>query len=1662
MSNAAGPRLLPRAWLAGLSLLWLVLLVGNPLPAAAQARDGVPAYWRHDATGEIGAVLPADLDGDGFLELIAIVDGLKIEVVRSDGGRYWPEPWQPGDALVAVQVWPPDFPGGESDLLVLTEKRLLRVTLQRTITWDYLLPDDFEPQRLLVLQKDPPVAAIQFEDGTVQLVDGNGQEIRSHRSRRRPADPPPALWISADLDQTGTPELYNLYATSTQAGMIVRIDGTPDPPAWELAWADALTAVATVPFGPDGRELLAVGSRRGNLLLLDGNGELFWQPRTLNATITALAAGTWNGEPMLVAGTDTGKLVAFSADGGRLWDKAVCPTPDGGWHLPDRRCPQDPSGTILSITAPDRAIPRPVSQPVALTFLLDTGQSAELILLDSALDPLAAWSAAALPHLPHLIDINRDGLDELLRVTFGSMELLNPGTFARSLIPAWDFRLISLPVAVQVVDFNHDGSQELLIGARNSIYHLDANGVAIWVAPMEGEVSHLALLESPAPAPPPLLPLAEAPGELPGSLPETLLVVGYNTSTTGSDLSFSRGKVALMRPDSSLVWESPLALPGRLTALHLDSDTESPLLLLATDQRVLTAFRLSLVGEGENRTWAARFVWSRETIAPVTAIARLERDSGYRLVAVSERDIRMLDDDGNTQYYFNRESVGEAEMARSVCATPPDLLFLVVTGTDEGLECLGRSMAVWSLLLGSPNRPIQRQTTRHLYTPSNQRTWSRSLLTDALVAEGGGGGPVSADVETRKTSFPNVTAFLSGDLTGDGRNDFIMGQDSGRIWLDLNETVGDGSGIAFDAAILQLVSLHPAANAPPELVVTTANSIVRLLRFQPNYPPLLTAPVISRAENQYTIQIRAIDIEQARIAVDLEVLNPATREWERVGESRYTDANATELIWGFVPPPGGDNLRYRFVYADGNEHRGVVEPLPGPPPIVRSSLPFWVAGSTLLAGGALVSGWLYLQQQQQPASQARRFYRELQAARHDWLDRLRARYDAVEGSPEWLLSLANVARREQDPVTAALADGFYLLENQPEAGLPVLLSGVARLEPEQEPSADSAPSADLVAALRLTWQLLQAPSLTQMSLMHADLLRSGGPILAELLPAFATLRDSERVESADDRLTALNDAAALLRPLEETARARPVTLANTLVRAIAERTLGVVGSEIETLRGRANLDVLLTTLRVAPAEKNRLVLEIHNSGRAAAEQVTVTLEPGAAHPVGAPRRTIPSLAPGRTRRVEFDVVLPVGRRSRVVFRIAFSDRQRADKQFEYANVVDVLAPVREFTPLINPYAPGTPLRRNSPLFFGRDDLFAFIAGEAPRLAQQHVLIIVGQRRTGKTSALLRLGQHLPPHLLPVYIDCQSLGVLPGLGAFFQDIVWLIADAMQERGFAIEPPELETLPENPGTWFQHTFIPAVLRELPSGTQLVLVLDEFEALENLVQDGILPRTLFPYLRHLMQHSHGLSFIFVGTRRLEELTTDYWSVLFNIALYKEIDYLEQEAARALITQPVAPALVYDDLALGKIWRLTAGHPYFLQLVCYSLVKRANAQRTGYVTISDVNATVSEMLSLGEVHFAFIWQRSTSAERAILIAVAHLVDKETPVRPAELVQALEPFGMALSPALVTRALESLVQRKIMRVVSDGPTALYELQLGLVGMWIEQTKSLAGLYAES
>jgi len=213
--------------------------------------------------------------------------------------------------------------------------------------------------------------------------------------------------------------------------------------------------------------------------------------------------------------------------------------------------------------------------------------------------------------------------------------------------------------------------------------------------------------------------------------------------------------------------------------------------------------------------------------------------------------------------------------------------------------------------------------------------------------------------------------------------------------------------------------------------------------------------------------------------------------------------------------------------------------------------------------------------------------------------------------------------------------------------------------------------------------------------------------------------------------------------------------------------------------------------------------------------------------------------------------------------------------------------------------------------------------------------------------------------------------------------------------------------------------------------------------------------------MQHHQKLGFIFVGTHRLETLSSDYWSIFFNIALYKHVTFLSEEAAQELIVAPVAEyGLIYDDLALDKMLRVTAGHPYFLQLTCHALVNRANRETRNYLTIQDVNDVLDEMVELGEAHFAFLWEQSSKREQLVLAALSRLQDQEPTVTAIQITELLTERGVEMGLLEVGETLRRLATRDVVHDI-EGQPPRYEYKIELVRLWVERYKALGRVVEE-
>ena len=1647
-------------WLTTLFLFGILLFLLQPPPAPLNAQSQTQGYWQHSASSRISHILNHDVNLDGVDEFLIAAENGRVELLNSVGNLQWSFP--AGDIIQAIRILNID-PDPEPEIALVTNRNLTVLSIGGTEQWSVELNTIDAPEALLafsnveagqewlaqynvqVRQIEPfdhdgngrSEILILFSNGLLQLFDENGDRIWSDDKNSSPLLNSQVFMQVTDLNNDGLEEVaLGAFNPSLRFSQLRLIDGNQQD-LWDQPQpiSDVISALTIVPFGENDTHYLAIGSEGGQINLINYDRQRVWWPRSLNKPITALTAGTFADEPLLLAGTDVGVVVAYRAGGNRLWTRRLAP---------------DANRPILDLST---AKPSNDENDPLLAVILGPEEGAtganDVLLLGPTNRSLATYGLVDANGLTRLLDINKDGRSELLLARFATVELLGLGVGTSEITPEWDYSLDSEPGALLVVDFDLDGEDELVVGAQDGrLHYLNQQNNVDWLVTPGGNITHLALLQR-----------EEA---------QQIVVIRGSTAVGADNQPSSQSWIDVRDTNGEQIWEA--LIDDKITTLFVQDINErgEPEIVIGTQTGGVFAY----TADG-TELWQETIVADGEIGPPITnlqLIKNLDRNQPQLVAAAANRlyfiQISSLFAppvvafyDAPINHLFRLEQPGRELATR---------MLVLTEGDASGLTWRGIQMPSWpKSLTGTPlisipandiiEEAFEESAAESFLIVTDEAELSRLSIEDS--------NPTSL---WRLFGLNNVTSLYWGNITGDILPEIVVGNSEGsegriNLYSSSDPQPDLIDDIQLSSGVFGMVVMQRAEQQNGDLVVLTENGVLQQFRATENRPPLLTNPQV---EGQYNFGVSVTDVEGDEVAVRLEIFNPANGRWENQGTEIIPNGN-DRRFWSIPNPPATDNtVLYRFHYDDSAYESTLI---PQTTPIVEPNVGFLRPNSnTLTVTGLLLAVGLFfiVRQTQLPAARAHRFYRQLKSQPAQTLLLLENRYNRTNASQDFLLYLANRARQREDSPVSSLADGLFLLEDRPHVGLPIINGALNEAQHERP-----------VWKELERWQnifetgqaLLEAPTITEISLLRPQLVYlldylerqdSWSPVIDTLRPIITNLRDSERVDSPDDRLVYLNEANHLLSELDHTLPEFSVRVERTLVEAIARRWAGVVSAASEELRGQANVIVQLKTKRIVSTEQTQVALELQNNGRSPAENIIVMLNEDPGYIVQSGAKHISLLPPGRSRQVTFQLEPQVSDRFRLGITVSYDDRNQRNRQLAFGDMVDLLLPTRNFKPIFNPYLPGTPLRRKSKLFVGRKQLFSFIADNAGGWSQRNVLILIGQRRTGKTSTLLRLGQHLPNDLLPVYIDCQSLGVSPGMGALFHDIAWLISDALGLRDIEIEVPAPEVWQLDPTGEFQRRFIPAVKALLPPNITLLMVFDEFEAFENLVEDGILPATFFSFMRHLMQHSEGLSFIFVGTRRLEEMSADYWSVLFNIALYERITYLSEASAIQLITEPVAPDLIYDDLAIDKILRVTAGHPYFVQLVCYALVKRANAERTGYVTISDVNATLDEMLSLGEVHFAYLWQRSTHAERVVLTAVAHMTNSDLSLHPEDILDFLKPFGIQLPPTEITAALNRLVEREIMREITDGANTLYELKIGLVGLWVAQHKSVSRLHA--
>jgi outer membrane protein assembly factor BamB/3-methyladenine DNA glycosylase AlkC len=501
---------------------------------------------------------------------------------------------------------------------------------------------------------------------------------------------------------------------------------------------------------------------------------------------------------------------------------------------------------------------------------------------------------------------------------------------------------------------------------------------------------------------------------------------------------------------------------------------------------------------------------------------------------------------------------------------------------------------------------------------------------------------------------------------------------------------------------------------------------------------------------------------------------------------------------------------------------------------------------------------------------------------------------------------------------------------------------------------------------------------------------------------------------------------------------------------VLSRWRNVLSTTLSSLQQASDLRVSTATKRLPYAPKVTFVFTLENRGGGLARNISAKLKPSDDYVTTKEAEKVPVLYSDGHCQLEF-VVAPLARdRLRVELEIQYDDLVAERRERSFADRIEFFELLTgKFVGLEpNPYIVGRPLRAtDTALFMGREDVFEYVRTNLRGKYRDNIIVLHGQRRTGKTSILYQIGRILGDEYVPVFIDMQSI-LDVGTAAFLFTIAKAVYNALESRAFEMPAPQFSDFVGQPGIVFREEFLTQALKMIGERT-LILMFDEFELLDEFVQQGKLDQGIFSYLRNLMQHSDRLDFFFAGTHKLEEMSGDYWSILFNMALYKKVSFLNPEDARQLISRPVSKHFEYDELAIDKIIWATAGHPHFTQLLCHHLVTFRNRKELTYITVGDVNEVIDAVIETGGIHINYIWAQSSNDEKLFMAALSETLRQHGRAAISDLRATLDKYAVRINFAEV---IENLIARDLL---IEEKADTYAFRIGLVGRWVERNKSI-------
>ena len=540
-----------------------------------------------------------------------------------------------------------------------------------------------------------------------------------------------------------------------------------------------------------------------------------------------------------------------------------------------------------------------------------------------------------------------------------------------------------------------------------------------------------------------------------------------------------------------------------------------------------------------------------------------------------------------------------------------------------------------------------------------------------------------------------------------------------------------------------------------------------------------------------------------------------------------------------------------------------------------------------------------------------------------------------------------------------------------------------------------------------------------------------------------------------------------------------------IIGIVQKHVMGHLDERYQTAKPLLSLSSSVDSYRLDANQQIKVRIEVRNErGRSRAEGVELVIEENEAYsvPAGQDIRLSESLpGNGQPAFLTFPLQLTPSTLKAQAFslRVYAKYRSRTREPLETPHSLTIrLYSEDQFQTIPNLYNRGTGIVKVPKMFVGRTELINNIAQRIENSrTQSECVLIYGQKRSGKSSLLYHLKLVLEKIEDLLIVDVGDIGstlnIDPGVSPIRNFLYRILVKLNSAIGnYKSDSPlnlQIPTYQEfythfNPLQCFEDTFASfnhhVSTSEDWHGAHPVLLIDEFQYIYEGILDGRISTSFMQSWKALLQAGH-FSAVLVGQDVMAKFKADYSNELAT-AYDERITYLTNMYATELIENPIRIGdwkrgeSRYREQSVQKILDLTAGSPYYIQIICHYLVNHLNSdkEKANWVTDAHVDYIKNELIRNGEMNillpldrFDNLYDSGDKSKDAIpkenslkvLKAIADNGNKADPCSRDSIVCS------GLSSTEVDRILDDLVKREVV----ERNEGHYHIRVALFKEWL-------------